>query len=245
MIGQANNDIPKIKEYAKFFSGYGVDGIICMAHAYPGKSHEIANFFLSQKKTVFFEHPQGIPEAYSVMIDVADNFYQGVKYLWAQGRRQIGLFRMKDFFADPVMNICQDGYERGLKTVGGPVNPSLISCVPISAMKSVEAGLPEIEMLINRGIDALICVNDYMAAVAIYCLQELGIKIPQQISVVGCDNLDIATLVKPTITTFEQHNDQVAEALVDQIIALIDGVPLPQEKQRVIIKPTLIKRNSA
>ena len=245
MIGQVHENIAELKEYAHFFAGYGVEGMICMAHAYPGYSHEIASYYLAQGKTVFFEPPEGLPEACSVTIDVAENYYQAVNYLAAQGRRRIALFRIDHFVSNPVMDVSQSGYQRGLAEAGLPADPALIRRIPLAAMKDVDAGFPHMKALIELKADAVICVNDYMAAVALNCLLELGIKIPAQIAVIGCDNLDISTLVRPTLSTFEQHNDQVAIALVDQLLALINDRPLSPEKRHIIIKPTFIKRQSA
>ncbi len=245
MLGQAHNDVKKIQEYAEFFSDYGVDGLICMAHNYPDSSHKIAEFFLKKNKTVFFEQPEGIPDAYCVSIDIASNFRQAVNLLYQKGRRRIGLFRTYDFYCNPTMDICQSGYQNALLSNGMKIDPQLIVSVSHQQLKSVEAGHPLIKKLVDTKVDAIICVNDYMAAVAINCLQEMQIEIPKQIAVIGCDNLDVATLVRPSITTFEQHNDQVAVHLVDMMTAQIEGREIPPEERKVIIKPTLISRESA
>jgi len=245
MIGEAHNDVKKVMEYARFFAGYGVDGMICMAHAYPGRSHEIAAEFLSYGKTVFFEDPDGFPDAFRVTIDVADPYYQAVKYLAAQGRRRIGLFRIDDFYSNLTMDACQSGYLRGLEETGLPFDAKLIQKIPIDAMRDVNVGLPKIKKLLEQKAEAVICVNDYMAAVAIWCLQELQVKIPEQFAVVGSDNLDFSALMRPAITTFEQHNDKVATALIDQLIGLLNDRPIAPEKGHVVIKPTFIKRQSA
>ena len=121
----------------------------------------------------------------------------------------------------------------------------LVVNVPIEQMKSVEAGMIQIKKLIAEKVDAIICVNDYMAAVVIKCLQKLKINIPEDIAVIGCDNMDIATLITPELTTFEQHNDQVAIHLVDMMIAQIEGQELPPEQRHIVVKPTLIVRESA
>lgn len=53
--------------------------------------------------------------------------------------------------------------------------------------------------------DALLCANDYMAAGAIGCFNDLGIKVPENVCVVGFDDAAIATSIVPAITTINQH----------------------------------------
>lgn len=249
MIGQAHNNIEKIKEYAQFFANYGVDGIICMAHEYPKvknrKSDGIADFFLSRRKTVFFLKPAGIPDCCSVTIDLAYNFREAVKYLASQGRKKIGFFKLSDFHAGPTMAIAQQGYCKGLEEAGLPFAPKLVKGIPIEQKAHPEKVREKVNELVRAGANAIVAVDDFVAAAVLKSLQLSGIKVPDAIAIIGCDNLEIAALLNPGLTTFEQHNEQVAVKLVDLVIDLIEERPIPPEDRNIIIQPTMIKRESA
>jgi len=245
MIGQTHNDIPKIKEYARYFTDYGVDGIICMAHNYPGRSQEIAEYYLSCGKTVFFERPEGIADCYSVNIDVAWNFQHAAEYLAAANRRRIGFLRLDDFYAGPTMEKCQAGYRRGLESGGLSFDPALIQGVGIDDMKNIDAVMPRIKNLLHQGVDAIIAVNDLLAAATLKCLTRLDISVPGRVAVTGCDDLDVAVMTTPELTTFDQHNELVAKTLVDLLIDQIENRLIPPDKRHITVQPTFIKRNSA
>lgn len=249
MIGQAHNDIARIKDYAQFFTDYCVDGVICMAHGYPMPdgvgSDGIAEFFLARRKTVFFQPPAGIPDSCSVTIDLAYNFREAVKYLAAKGRRRIGFLKLSDFYAGPSMSIAQLGYQEGLAEAGLPFEPGLVKSIELEDVKHADKAMGQTCGLLEAGADAIIASNDFSAAGVLKCLHRKGVSIPGQVAVIGCDNLDVADLVSPGLTTFEQGNDTVAVKLVDLLLELIEGHQAPPEGRHIVVQPTMITRESA
>jgi DNA-binding LacI/PurR family transcriptional regulator len=76
-------------------------------------------------------------------------------------------------------------------------------------------------------------------------LQKQKVRIPEDVAVIGYDNVDVAKLVSPSITTFDQNNDELSKAMVDLLLRVINGENIPPEKRNIIIEPLLIKRESA
>lgn len=249
MIGQAHNDVDKIKDYAQFFAGYAVDGIICMAHDYPavdGKcSSGIAEFFTERCRTVFLKKPSEIADCYSVTIDLAYNFHEAVRYLASTGRKKIAFFKLSGFYEGPTMSIAESGYRKGLDEAGLKFDPRLVKSTEVEHMKLYEKLEKQVRELQKAGVDAIIAVNDFIGAGVLKCLQLSGVKVPDKIAVVGCDNLDIAGLIHPGLTTFDQNNDQVAVRLVDLLADLIENRPVTQSDGNIVIRPTMIRRESA
>jgi DNA-binding LacI/PurR family transcriptional regulator len=89
--------------------------------------------------------------------------------------------------------------------------------------------------------DALFCANDYMAAGAIKCLWEAGLRVPQDISVVGYDNNDICEGIIPSLTTVDHRLEELGQCLAQGLLALIEGA---SPKIRKSVVPRLVERRS-
>lgn len=89
--------------------------------------------------------------------------------------------------------------------------------------------------------DALFCANDYMAAGAIKCLWEAGLRVPQDISVVGYDNNDICEAIIPSLTTVDHRLEELGHCLAQGVLSLIEGESTSIRKS---IEPRLVERDS-
>ena len=246
MIGQAHEDVEKIKAYAHEFSAYGVEGIICMAHTYPGVSTEIAELYNSMAKTVFLEKPAGLDNCYSVSINIRESYKIAVEYLVENDRNRIALFLMQGFFQDENMGIRESGYKEGLKSCNLAFDKNLIKKISVEHMMDEKKYLPILkDLFFKQKADAILVGNDQIAAMTMKVLLKSNIKIPDDIAVIGYDNSDVARLISPSITTFDQENDKASKAIVDLLINLIKEENIPIENRDIVIEPRLIKRESA
>ena len=89
--------------------------------------------------------------------------------------------------------------------------------------------------------DALFCGNDYMAAGAIKLLWESGLRVPEDISVVGYDNNDICEGIIPSLTTVDHRLEESGRCLAEGLIALIEA-KIPTFRKSIL--PRLIERQS-
>ena len=89
---------------------------------------------------------------------------------------------------------------------------------------------------------AMICLNDEVAMTAISALASEGISVPQQISLVGCDNIPESEYVVPALTTIDNHPEQQMAKAVDLLLNRITN----RRAKRVcqVISPTLVIRDS-
>ena len=246
MIGQSHEDIEKTKAYAYEFSSYGVEGIICMAHRYHGAEKEIAKLYNSVAKTVFMEKPLGLVNSYSVSINTKAAYKRAVEYLVEKGRKRIGMLLIKGYFEDDTMLARKTYYMDGLKNSGLPFDENLVQRIPVNEQINEDIYLPAVKKLVfEQKADAILTTNDAMAAMVIKVLQKQKVRIPEDVAVIGYDNVDVAKLVSPSITTFDQNNDELSKAMVDLLLRVINGENIPPEKRNIIIEPLLIKRESA
>lgn len=92
----------------------------------------------------------------------------------------------------------------------------------------------------DSGLTAIVCVNDLMAVGAMREIRERGLRIPEDISVTGFDNIKLAQFCYPALTTVHIPRDQIGQNICDAL--------LPNEKtklaQEIIIDPELVLRDS-
>lgn len=108
---------------------------------------------------------------------------------------------------------------------------------------SIKAG----RELMNKLLDgeerptAVICVNDFTAIGAIKAAMERGLRIPDDISIVGFDDSPLSTAVIPELTTVTQNTYELGRLAVERIYQIINGIPA---KKNTVLQPELIVRQS-
>lgn len=126
------------------------------------------------------------------------------QYLLDQGRTRIAVIGVQgaDSETDSTARVRYTGYERALKKAGIPIDPNLL--VESISYNRAE-GSQGIEALIDRGIsfDGLFCFNDTLAFGALHTLGMHGIKVPQDVLVVGYDNIDESRFTVPPLPTID------------------------------------------
>jgi DNA-binding LacI/PurR family transcriptional regulator len=93
------------------------------------------------------------------------------------------------------------------------------------AISTEEAGYLATQALLKTGqkFDALVCASDLIALGALRSLREHGMKIPEEVAIVGYDNIPIASFASPALTTVRQNTKVAGEILVDSLLKLIKG----------------------
>jgi LacI family transcriptional regulator len=114
-----------------------------------------------------------------------------------------------------------DGYRAGLDAAGLPFDPALVAVGDFSAA-SGEAGA---HALMPAAPTAIVAASDLMAVGATRALLAAGLRVPEHVSVVGFDDLPLAALVRPALTTVRQDPGRIGAAAADAVLARIEGAP--------------------
>jgi LacI family transcriptional regulator len=171
---------------------------------------------------------------------ISDNFraaYQAVEYLIKMGHKHIGLVGGEsDCY--PSLSERRNGYFRAMKDNDlKEIYSADFNINQQSAQEKVTKFVRE-----NPKITALFAINDNIAVDAIHAIQHLGLRVPQDISVIGYDDTHIAKSVFPALTTM--HVDTVA--MGQGAVHLISMRMHKPDAARVtlVIHPTLVERQS-
>lgn len=108
----------------------------------------------------------------------------------------------------------------------------------------IGAGYRLTKQLLSSGIDvsAVFVVKDIMAIGAIRAITEAGLRVPEDISVIGYDGIDSAALPMIELTTIAQPREEMAEQVIDILLRHVEEPSLPPE--HAYIRPILIERKS-
>lgn len=108
---------------------------------------------------------------------------------------------------------------------------------------SITAGRELMSRLLDQADrpTAVICVNDFTAIGAIKAATERGLRIPQDISIVGFDDSPLSTAVIPELTTVTQNTHELGKLAVERIYQINNGLPA---KRGTVLQPKLVVRQS-
>lgn len=175
-----------------------------------------------------------------VTVDNLRAAHRATSYLVKQGHRRIG------FISGPLsVQSAMDrlrGYRLALEEAGIGFDPSLV--------KQGDFEQPTGYDIVSRWIhseralpDALFCANDLMAAGALQALKEAGVSVPGDLALMGFDDLPIASVTSPPLTTVAQPIHAMCEAAVRQLMRLVQGEE--PDVHRVVLDAELVIRRSA
>ena len=142
-----------------------------------------------------------------------------VTYLVSQGHRRIGMISgLKDNLHSMAR---QDGYKQALENAGIAFDEELV----VEGDFSFWSGFNAVKHFVNMDEQptALFCANDEMAIGALKGLKEKGLKVPDNISVTGFDDLDMANYCDPPLTTIRQPAVRMGEEAAELLFRIIEG----------------------
>lgn len=192
------------REAVEFLTRRRVDGIINMPVDEEG--NHLKRFQKTGKPIVLIDRKiQGI-NCDSVLVDNKKAAEDAVRYFIERGHRNIGIIGGPEevFTAQERMA----GYYKALKSAGIPMSESLIW----HGDYTIQGGVRGLEELVqnNPEMTAVFVTNYEMTMGAMIGLNELGIRIPEQLSMIGFDNLQFARACNPKLTIVAQPTDGIA-----------------------------------
>ena len=170
----------------------------------------------------------------------SDNYIGGklvADHLLTMGRQQ---FAFMGDIRVPETRLRYEGYRDSL-VKAGVEGPTLLNCVEYKPDSTPNVLSPYFAQ--GRHIDALFASNDMLALGAIQTLRENNLSVPNNVSVVGYDNISLAKYTNPTLTSVHQDRRLAAQLLTDKLFALSNDKD--REVESAIMPTELIIRKSS
>jgi LacI family transcriptional regulator len=180
-------------------------------------------------------HPTDHRVSY-VDVDNRAGAHQGVSYALRMGHKRIAIIN------GPENTIASwdryHGYEDALRDRGQSVSPDLVASGDFSSA----GGYLAMKRLLPHGPDAVFVASDAMALAAMRAIHEAHLRIPEDIAVVGFDDIPAAATSNPPLTTVRQPIQRTGSVAAEMLIDLIEH-PEPQPR-RIVLPTELVIRSS-
>jgi len=162
-----------------------------------------------------------------------------VSHLVSQGHRCIGLALGPSRFVPVIRKVT--GFSAAVRNQLG-VDAAAVDDLIEYSLFSVEGGAAAAARLVGRGCTAVICGSDLMALGAIRAIREKGLRVPDDVSVVGYDDSVLIAFTDPPLTTVRQAVPAMGAAAVRALLDEINGTPAPRAEY--VFRPELVVRSS-
>ena len=174
----------------------------------------------------------------AVMVENSAGAERAVAHLLGLGHRRIGIVSDTAEISSSAERIA--GYRRALRRGGGEVSDDLVA---IGGSTQADARAAALQLLDRpERPTAVFTANNFMTHGVLQAATELELSIPQELALVGFDDLDWTTLVKPPLTVVSQPVSELGRVAAERLLARIGGDDSPPQQVRL---PTrLIVRGS-
>jgi LacI family transcriptional regulator, repressor for deo operon, udp, cdd, tsx, nupC, and nupG len=238
IISDLDGSPEKEAHFAAFTAAGRVDGAILLNGHLFGQSRE-GEGQPARIKIPLVAVCEAIPGADIPQIEIDNRAaaYGMTQHLASLGHRSIA------YVSGPASNILErerfQGFKDGLETAGLPFDPALV----LPGDYTIEAGVRAGQDLVARPTrpTAVFCTSDEMAIGLMRTLFSAGLRVPEDISVAGFDDIEFAAVAEPPLTTIHQPRRELGQAAASALIELLQGRPSPK---RIRLETELVIRDS-
>lgn len=236
MLCNTDLDMEKETEYLKVLKEKMSDGVLYMSNSL---EEDMLNLIKQlQIPMVLVETTNDKEDIPSVTIDNEKAAYDGVTYLINKGNRKIAYIGASEDMAN-ASAVRYKGYKKALEENNLQVDKNRTYFSNLKAKDGYEG----INKILDRvDVDAIFCSSDEIAMGAINALRDRGIKVPEDVDVMGFDNIYSASIFYPKLTTVAQPIYDMGSVGMRMLIKLINNQKM--DNTNYVLPHQLIERDS-
>ncbi len=165
---------------------------------------------------------EGVP---SVVVDTSTGVAEALEYLVSLGHKRIA------FLAGPSSSWSSARRWEALQAASKRLG---VECIRIgSESGGIQSGAAAADAALHHRVTASLFFNDMLAIKALKRFAERGVRVPEEMSVVGCDDIFGADFCHPPLTTLTSPIDEVGRIATDMLLTRLLGLPLTRQRERV------------
>lgn len=224
------------RDVLRLLEEHRVDGLVYNTPTLP--IPELRQLLLRQKAAVIIGHDPLDDLAGTVNVDVSTAMTQAVEHLVDVGRRRMAYIKPGIDERYPHRKRLE-GLRRGYRELGLGTQPLLVEALG----KNIQDTSDQVEAWLRTrpDVDGIICYNDETAFATIEACDRLGIQVPDDIAIVGFDDISLSRLQRISLTTFRIPRYEVGRSAARILFERIAGT---FDTSEVIIEPEFVKRDS-
>ncbi|GGE03933.1 LacI family transcriptional regulator [Marinithermofilum abyssi] len=232
VVVSAIGDSPKS---ARYIQEKRTDGMVVLAHSIP--SDLILEAARPEFPIVVLDRELKSDHVYSVVVDNRKAAFDATMYLLDKGYRQVAYLGGPSDSADNAKRF--DGFREAIMSRQLTVEPKWL----LQGNFTKEGGHRAVRLLAAQGLlpEAIFSANDEMAIGAMEALAELGVKVPEEVAVVGFDDIQLARYVRPGLTTVHQPMYDMGTIAANLLFRRLQG---DDSVRSVVMETKLVVRES-
>ena len=239
LIGSTNYDPARTESLMRRLLQRNVDGVAVMTF---GVEEELVKKLVEREfPLVFVDAGPDLPNIHLVGVNYAEGIRQGVQHLAALGHRKIAFISGPLSQRSPMTR--RDAFVRAMQELGLHVPAEHL----VEGNHTMESGIAAMEQLIALPElpTAVMCSNDMTAIGALHALHGTKYRVPDDISVVGFDDIHLAQFALPPLTTVQMSCRDLAAAAIDGLRAGIEPEhPRRGQKEWRVSTRLVVRRSS-
>ena len=192
----------------------------------------------SRIPVVFYDVGVAARSSANIRTDYARGTRRAVEYLVSLGHRHLAFIGHHTALAP--LHVRERSFLDAVRDCGGDAARTAV----VAEEDSPAGGQHATRQLFASGFapTAIVCVNDFMALGVNKALRDMGLGVPQDVSVVGCDNISLSEFACPALTTINIPRERIGHLVSAALMP--DGEVSPLWGREIVIEPELIIRDS-
>ena len=231
LFAMSNNDVDTELDVLSRLEAHASDGVII----FPARRavDHLARHLDRGMRMVMIDSEIDHPNATCVVSDLRAGAHFAVERLLERGCKRLAMIASAS--SDAPLRRRETGF---LESLPNGMAPMIEAVDP-----TFEGGRLAAAALLDRDpdIDGIFAYNDVLAIGAIQALQAAGRSVPDDIAVVGCDDIEMGSVVTPSLTTIRIDGERLGNEAVRALVALVDGRPIASP---LVLPVGLVVRNS-
>lgn len=239
IVCDADNNLDKELDFARFLYDSSIDGLILIIPLM--SNEEIVKMKHDKRPVVVFGRNMEEYNIPSITVDNTLGVYHAVKHLHSHGFTKIAFIGGNETEKLDRWERIQ-GYKQALKECDLEFRPDYLE----NGLYQEEAASSAFIRLMKLSDppNAIFCGNDEMALGVLKAARKLGIKIPEQVGLIGFDNIPVCQYTSPTLTTINQPTYTIGNLCCKKLIYSLNNRDEDTHYTNLVIRPDLVIRES-
>lgn len=238
MLANSRFDQKEELDYFKVFQEKRVDGILYFAVSFTEDHYNMLKKYPIPIVMIGQENDRlNLP---CILQDNYNAAMEATEYLIKMGHVDIGYIGLPEYDAAAGQE-RRKGFKAAMKSHNLEINPDFLD----EGDFSIESGYNSMKRILNRSNKrptAIFAATDFMALGAIHYLSELGLTVPDDISIIGFDDVDVAAFLNPPLTTIHSDNHTVGRQAAELLLQIIENQEI--QSRRFVAGYELMVRKS-
>ncbi|MBC7934718.1 MAG: LacI family DNA-binding transcriptional regulator [Rhizobacter sp.] len=238
-FASTENETEKAKQLIRLFRDRQVDGFIIAPP--PGIEKEITALLEDNCPVILFDRHLPTITTTNVLIDNFDGAFSATNHLFENGFKKIAFVTLDS--TQSQMQARLDGYQKAIKQAGtvSKILKLSYNLLHTEISEKIKEFLQK-----NKQLDAVLFATNYLALGGVDAINQLNLKVPENLAIIAFDDDLIFQLLSPSVTAVAQPVQEMSEEVIKQLMkSLAVEDQSAQQKETIILKTKLIVRKSA